>query len=87
MLKGEFIIDSLCRIWHRGYITLEEEDGIETPEQLVKAIEEGNIEFVISEYLFETSEDINPEEVGYSTIEIYQDDMDSKPIYENGTDL
>lgn len=87
MIKGTIIVDSLCKIWHRGYINLTEEDAIETPEELVKAIETGDIEFSSSEYLFDTVEDINPEDVGYSTIEIYQDSIHSKPIYENGTDL
>lgn len=87
MLKGTIIVDSLCKIWHRGYINLTEEDVIKTPEELVKGIETGDIEFSSSEYLFDTVQDINPEDVGYSTIEIYQDSIDSKPIYENGTDL
>lgn len=84
MLKGTIIVDSLCRIWHRGYIELTEEDAIKTPEELAKAIETGDITFLDSGYIFETVEDIAPEDVGYSTLEIYQDSPDSKPIYENG---
>jgi len=83
-MKGHIVVDTKETIWYRAYYCLEEEM---TLEEFIKAVEEGEIQSDTGEYLYETVEDMSPEDNNNCpTMEIYLDRVQEENlIYKNVT--
>lgn len=90
MQTFNFYRDQKCTIWERGSFEIEA-DSYEEALKIVKELEEKKRSYndldVRYEFLYETSEELKPEENGYeSTIEIFSED-NNETIYTNNPRL
>ena len=87
MKKFSYYIDEKVSLWRRSYFSVEADSAEEADQIARESIgeKEVNLEFDIddSEYLYDTEENITPEENGgLSTLELFSDD--ETLIYSNG---
>lgn len=81
-----YYYDEKVTVWRRNHFTIEAESREEADAMAIEdMIEPWEIEIDEGDYLFETEEGISPENNdGKSTIELFSEEDDRNPLYENG---
>lgn len=82
MKKYNLIVDSKVTVWFRDYVSIE----ANSLEEAIEMCKDGDYNDSSTEILYDTVEDISPEENdGCATLEIYDESRDSwVPVYSNG---
>ena len=85
-MKFYYYYDEKVTVWKRNHFSIEAESQEEANAMAIEnMIEPWEIEIDETEYLFDTDEELSPENNdGRSTIELYSKANGFEPLYENG---